>query len=293
MNHKIAVCFYGQPRTWQYCAPWIKAAFNPELGTNGAFRKFDTTNGINDSFMLARKTNLDVDYFFNAKDYNTFSNTSNKETERVSAEELAAIVAEYSPKGHSFTTLEQDDATVGRPGDWHFSRMISSMCAVNELKKAYEASENFVYDVVIMHRFDTLAGPRPESYLPTLLAKGVEPMSVYTTSSENFRMYRELWRTGFDDMVFAGDSLGIDMLTSYFYRKFENTVESNLNDIDYRLGPNVLISEAVHESAMVRRHIPGELAIVRSEADLNRHVLTSFKYHHEFWHTNHKSHGFK
>lgn len=288
MKLNIAILMYGQPRTWRYCAPWIKSAFSTGI-RRGVFSELTSVDALHPVFSTSNLADVHVDFFGATKTYNTYPNTGSVITEIVSDSEISELKTEFNFKAFTSTSIEEDTAKFLREGDYHFSRMFSSICAANELKRQYELETNTLYDIVVFHRFDALTGPTPHAYIDSLLHHHKEPMSIYTSTPQNFRMYLELWRSGFDDMIFSCDGLGADLLTAWLYRLFENDDTHN-NQVDYRVGPNLVISRAVSELNLLRRHINGvELAIARKEADLSKPVFESFNYHSQFWIDNHIS----
>ena len=286
MKFKIAVCVYGQPRTWKYCAPWILASLSSRDNMRGEFKKITEMRSLDHRFLPSALADVEVDYFLNIKNYNTFANFAEGIPEQdLPQSEIDEIIATYKPKKFSVTSKEDDAKYYGREGDWHYAKMASSMCASNDLKKQYEMETGELYDLVIFHRFDTLTGPTTGSLLDKILSMGIEPMTLFTATKADFRMYRELWKHGFDDMMFAGDTLTADLLMGWLYRQFESIVFEN--DVDFRFGPNVVLTRGAQQCSLNRRHADVQLAIVRDNADLSKPVLTSFQYHKDFWKSTH------
>ncbi len=283
MNFKIAVCLYGQPRTWRYCLPWIKASFPETIDSEVAkISDFDQFRFHTNQSMGAE---LSVDYFMHVKDYNTYQNTTINSIDRLTNQEISEIITAYNPKKHEVITLEQDVALHEREQWWHYRKMFDSISKAVALKRQHEQENDFVYDLVVLHRFDCLLGAKPTEVITNILRHGIEPMSIFTPTKDNFKMYNELWKSGFDDMVMCGDSLGIDLLCAWMYRKYEGESKNNL--VDYRLGPNVTITDAMHECNLTKRHVRGDIAIVRPNADLSKPVFENFMYHRYFWINNH------
>jgi hypothetical protein len=136
---RIAVCLFGQPRTWQKCINNWKEKFNH---------------------------NGEIDYFFHFWDYNTLPSLLASQPykckiddELISDDEKKQILDTLQPKKYSFESRKNIDywncdlTPDQKIGGW-CTEQYYSLYHVSLLKKQYELENNFRYDVVIRLRAD-------------------------------------------------------------------------------------------------------------------------------------------
>lgn len=116
---KLAVCVYGQPRSWRYTTEWILNQYT--------------------------HPDVEVDYFCAIKDY------QNDRT--VAPEEIAALIDAYKPVRHEVISRGE---YLGRA---NYSFYYKSMFAPIGLKNIHEARTHAQYDAVAFQRLDAMTGP--------------------------------------------------------------------------------------------------------------------------------------
>ena len=287
MKARIAMCMYGQPRTWKYCSDWILHAFPHSKVFDGAFSKPIRNTAFDFNWEVSDKIEIECDYFLDIKRQNFFNNSIEGGVDFVSDEEVDAMIKKFLPKKHVVTNIEEDEK-FKMGGYWHFARMFSSICRTMNLKKMHELETGAQYDLVVFHRYDSFLGPDPHKYLFEVFGNGIRPLMVYTSGGHTGRRYTERWQPGVDDMILMGDDLSMDLLSSWFERIFNHS--PNKCDINKFFGPNIAIEKAIQDCGILKfpmNHV--SVALARKEADLTRGIFESFEYHQEFWLHNHKA----
>jgi hypothetical protein len=130
-NKKIAVCFYGQVRTGDYCKSFISE-----------FLKIDQT---------------EIDIFCSTKNYDIFLRTNGNTKHDVDESDIADLFNYYNPKLQNIISYDDESpfvtsTDVTKDTSLFFSSFVDSIM----LKQQYEIMHNFVYDYVIMLRYDTI-----------------------------------------------------------------------------------------------------------------------------------------
>jgi len=130
-NKKIAVCFYGQIRTGDYCKSFISE-----------FLKID---------------DADIDIFCSTKNYDIFLRTDGGSKTDVAESDIIELFNYYNPKLQNIISYDDESPFVTgeditKDTGLFFSSFIDSIM----LKRQYESMHNFVYDYVIMLRYDTI-----------------------------------------------------------------------------------------------------------------------------------------
>lgn len=288
---RIAVCLYGQTRTAEYCAPWIKKSFDIPNGTE--MNIFSKTFDCYHTFLGKEPCNFHVDYFLHFKDYNIYVNTKgdpdflDAKPIKIDKAATARLIAAYKPK--RWEQLSYDNERNIIDGNKNtYATMFYSIASALRLKKEYEMETGIPYDYCFVHRFDTINGPFVTSFQDKVATSGFMPLTVYG-SSETLRWKWENWRLGPNDIFFGGDNLAVDMLLADISRLYSSDDQVMLGD-DIG-GPNIIIGRSAANSAVSlacdHSIIP---AVVRHSADLlNNPVFDSWQYHQNFWLSNHKS----
>jgi hypothetical protein len=130
-NKKIAVCFYGQIRTGDYCKPFISE-----------FLKID---------------HADIDIFCSAKNYDIFLRIAGSLKTDVAESDIDKLFNYYNPKLQNIISADDESpfktgTDITKDTGLFFSSFVDSIM----LKRQYESIHNFVYDYVIMLRYDTI-----------------------------------------------------------------------------------------------------------------------------------------
>ncbi len=133
---RIALCFYGQPRTAEYCFPYIEKFY---------------------------KSAYDIDAFCSVKPYNfgVFDGQTNIK-QPVSSETLELIKTTLLPK--QISVMKDDTDTTINIDNW---KVFNSAIASVMLKQEYAKNNNVSYDLTILQRYDSII--IPNNSLSTLL----------------------------------------------------------------------------------------------------------------------------
>lgn len=274
---RVAVCLYGQPRTAEYCSPWIKRSFSFQEGKEtrcwGKKKEFDGS---------IEYPTFSVDYFCDLKEFSTAGNFSGKwetPTSYHGDEYIQNIIDIYKPKKYVVTTKDEEDKiNFGNP---FYTPMFSSICKTVNLKQQVEIEENKLYDWVFITRYDNIVGPSISSLSDYVQNCGVKPLTVYSCGIFG-RMINESMRPGFNDTFFWGDSASIDFITSKMYKAWASNNKFEINHA-FNLGPNTFLGAALSDAGLVYEPAYVDFALVRQTADLTTPVFESWYYHKDFW----------
>jgi hypothetical protein len=216
---RVAVCFSGQLRDWQFA-----------------------TKNILNYFYTSGMPDVSVDYFIHTWDINTWrvSKENHNACTTTRHKDIKRIVKAYKPAAYHMSAY--DSGRWPRAWDPLFYSFEYSML----LKRQYELENNFVYDIVIKARPDTVYDPA--NHFP--FYHGILDGSCYTTT--NINMFpREFNMQCFDDVMFFGDSKTMDVMSGlYKYYNLKNKNSYILEksqtppiDIDTNiyLGPGTLL----------------------------------------------------
>ena len=215
---RIAICFSGQPRTWEKC----KDTWDELIG------------------LLQEKFNAEVDVFCQAWDFNTSSHAVivDKPVEflhftgqPISEDEKQRFVSELQPTDYIFEnefkslssvyeTLNQNKRYMisnGAPSIvWASSQFYSVMRSAH-LKKKYEFEHKFKYDMCIRMRYDLFLDEGQLSCLMDCDFKTPEYNTVYSCHSHiNDDIFPHVL---LGDVLFYSDSVTFDRICD-FYRWF-------------------------------------------------------------------------
>lgn len=287
---RIAVCLYGQPRTGIYTAPWIRECFNIPAGTeiNIYSKPFDSYHPL----LQRQQCEVEVDYFFNVKDYNIYFNTKgDPEWDQirpipVSESDLQQLVNLYQPRAYEVSSTDSERNLINGERNG-YTAMYYSISRAMRLKRQYEINNDINYDFCFAHRFDTMIGPYVTSFRDRLSGPGFNPLSILA-SSDILRWRWEMWRTGPSDVFFGGDNVAMEMLMADISRLWSSDDLIQLND--ELGGPNVTMHRSAGNASVKLDYDHNIIsAVVRHSADLSIPVFDSWQYHQQFWLSNHKS----
>jgi hypothetical protein len=218
---RVAVCFSGQLRDW----------------------KLAKTNILN-YFSTVDMPDVSVDYFIHTWDTNTWRFPKIDINEYVNRKhnDIIELVDTYKPVAYHMSAYD--------PKQWQYWAIWDPLFYSFEysilLKKQYELENNFVYDIVIKARPDTVYNPA--NRFP--FHRGILDGSCYTASDIS-RFSNEFNMQCFDDVMFFGGSKTMDVMSGlykYYHLKNKNShrLKLSLNppidlDVDIHLGPGTLL----------------------------------------------------
>lgn len=196
---RVALCFSGQLRTWKETVEQTKEFFH--IG----------------------KCEHQIDTFAHVWNYNTWIDLKyesvlngpkyvNSHNEPVSNEEIQEFNDTYK-----FIKLVSEDK---RPTDWsQWENPLYSFMRSIELKRQYELENNFEYDLVIKTRTDAVWG----------IPGGFEyelPQSLSVTAGlKGHKMTIEYFANDLNDVLFWGDSFGMDLLANTYRWHYKNMTD--------------------------------------------------------------------
>lgn len=185
---RIAVCFSGQARYWKESAANIKRFFE--------FEHPHPENGLE----------VETDYFIHTWDTNTWRlpKTDHSVYEDVKHNDGEAIKEMYKPK--DIIVEEYTKGKFKRSWDPMFYSFARSLM----LKRDYELSNNFQYDLVIKARMDVVYNPAMGFPL-----QRVWPGVCYTATPVS-KFASEFNYNNFDDVMFYGDSPTMDLISDLY-----------------------------------------------------------------------------
>ena len=277
---KIAVCLFGQLRTAEYCAPWIKETFN--------FSDYERETSLwkhnkhwHKERVYEKYTDpIEIDYFCDFKTVSFTSNDISAKKIQHNSVDIDKIRRLYNPAGEHITP-ENIDISL-RQDKPFMTPMFSSICRTVLLKQEHEIKNNFIYDAVFLHRYDVLSGPSPNMLRESFHQNGIQPLCIYGMGGANHRFLNEGFRAGFLDMIFWGDSFSIDALSARLYQYWAT---DNLHHLKHEFshGPNTALSIAANDAGLSYEPAPISYSIVRDTADLTIPVFDSFFYHTQYY----------
>jgi hypothetical protein len=215
---RVAVCFSGQIRDWKLASKNILTYFSP-----------------------AKDSGISVDYFIHTWDTNTwrFPKTDIHTYIDEKHNDISELVDTYKPVSYHMSEYHLDEwKLTWDPLFYSFEYSIM-------LKRQYELENNFVYDIVIKARPDTVYNPTKRFPFYHHVVDG----SCYT-ASEIARFSAEFNTQCFDDVMFFGNSKTMDVLSGlYKYydlkhrdnRNSEITVKQLNINTELHLGPGTLL----------------------------------------------------
>jgi hypothetical protein len=244
---RIAVCFSGQSRYWKESAANIKRFFE--------FNNPHPENGLS----------IETDYFIHTWDTNTWRlpKTDHNVFEDVKHNDHEDIKNTYLPKGCIIEEYSKERFI--RSWDPMFYSFARSMM----LKRDYELTHSFQYDLVVKVRLDVIYNPARQFPL-----QRVWPGVCYTSTPVS-KFPSEFNYNNFDDVLFYGDSPTMDLMGDLYNHhditrpleyQYKNQAELNLDPVLY-YGPGCLLYKymttlSIHPDGSR----PFEYAVVRSTA---------------------------
>ena len=183
---RIAICFSGQARTWEYCVENIK-------------RFFSTIGGGDNK----------IDYFIHTWDVNSYrGHTTLDRDQLTSFDDSKSLYDAYKPvefEVENFNTYVDCrkysfPITAWEPMYHSYKKSIN-------FKRCYELKHDFEYDIVIKARLDCIYDPDAPLTMPHIV-----PLVAYTSREIN-KMSLEFFYNDFDEALFFGDSLTMDLLS--------------------------------------------------------------------------------
>lgn len=200
---RIAVCMSGQLRTWEKC----------------------NTN----VFKLIDRLNHQVDFFCHTWDFDSIPrpiivSTGKEDTTLHSQETIKRMLETYKPVRFFIEdqkrNIEVLEDTISKgleiqnkkpPGAWTSPQFYGVMVA-SELKKEYELTYNFKYDVCIRLRYDQYIPENQIDYIIDILNQ-VEPNTIYTMHNREHNGYPKML---YGDVFWIADSLTYDKVAMFY-----------------------------------------------------------------------------
>lgn len=195
---RIAVCLSGQPRLWRIALPNIKQFFD-----------------FTDRTHPETAQTVHTDYFIHTWDINTWRRPQtdwNVATD-IAHGEIADIVSAYKPRAWHQDSF--DKTQFQRAWDPMFYSHARSVM----LKRDYEITNDFQYDLVVKARLDVIYDPQYKFPL-----QRVWPMMAYTSTPIS-KFPTEFNYNNFDDVMFYGDSATMDLIADLYstYKTLHST----------------------------------------------------------------------
>ncbi len=203
----IAVCFSGEPRTYNLCAQSINNFFNIP--------------------------NVNVKYFAHVWNSNSYKTPTSSGIEFDSEEYDIDFIRSDITKFYNFEKLEVENKFPNRP-DNPWDNLFYSDAKSNLLKKQYEEKHNIIFDVVVKCRFDLAF--LPGENLLNIIKKNHWSIHEKTIYSEIFLMTPEFFIPNIDDVFYYGSSMTMDIVQSNM-PYIANDFYGNLYDISETLNP--------------------------------------------------------
>tara|TARA_Y100000389_G_C17468560_1_gene528038 strand:+ start:2482 stop:3288 length:807 start_codon:yes stop_codon:yes gene_type:complete len=238
---RVAVCFSGQIRDWQFAKKNIL--------------KF---------FSAAHLNEVTVDYFIHTWDTNTWRFPKKHHHEFVDEKhnDFPQLVKIYSPVNYHMSVYKSREWKL--TWDPLFYSFEYSML----LKQQYELENNFTYDIVIKARPDIMYNPTKRFPFYHHVNNG----SCYT-ATDIARFPSEFNKQCFDDVMFFGDSKTMDIMSGlYKYYALKNRDSRNLEkttpqtdiNTELHLGPGTLLYQYAVKHNIHPDSYKIDYAIVRS-----------------------------
>ena len=207
----IAVCFGGEPRTYDMCAENIHNFFNipgrPDLDvkffahtwTNNTY-KTPIHDDPNKHGIKIENENLNLDFL--KEDLQKFYNFEKLKIEDKFPKQLLRKDSDVVPHDNG---LNIGVYCI----DW--DHLFYSDFQSNLLKRIYELENNMTFDIVVKMRFDLSFNPE-KTFLDLLdLHGGVFEKIIYSSVNP---MFSDYYRVQMDDCLYYGSSFSMDLLQS-------------------------------------------------------------------------------
>ena len=245
---RIAVCMYGQPRTWKKCVDWIQESYDLEGST--------------------------IDYFCNVKNYNTEKATGVKT--KISDAEIDQLLLDYSPKKHF---VEQIDGFNGHGG--FSSTMLSIVNSIN-LKQMYEQEKGILYDLCILQRYDCLTGPEQDWLYRFIVDTNPKTMAIYITK-DFIHFGQDCFKAGITDLLIMGHNTAMDALAANLINNFcpGSTMEKIVDAHLYT--PHVMLRDACMQNNIRIIEYAIDSLLIREDSNLEGGILQNWRELSDFW----------
>jgi hypothetical protein len=191
-SYRVALCFSGQARTWEYCVKNIKRFFSRETHPeNFAPVYYDT-------FIHTWDTNS----------YRPNTQTQEYTHELIDPGEFDRMKSAYNPKGFYVDSWQHflNTTKTTRSFDGMFYSFMKSV----HMKRQYELDNDFEYDMVIKVRLDTIYNPYNHFIVHTM-----SPLMCYSCTPVA-RFPHEFHYNNFDDVFYYGDSKTMDLVANVY-----------------------------------------------------------------------------
>lgn len=211
---RVAVCFSGQIRDWQFAK-----------------------KNILNYFSLPDQPDIKVDYFIHTWDTNTWRlpKTNHSIFKNKKHNDFEQLVNTYLPVNYHMSAYNLKEWKLAwDPLFYSFEYSIL-------LKQQYELENNFVYDIVVKARPDVIYNPETPFPFHRNMVSGI----CYTATFIS-RFPSEFNKPCFDDVMFFGDSKTMDLMSGiykYYNLKNKHIRYADPIDIDplVYLGPGTLL----------------------------------------------------
>lgn len=184
---KVAVCFYGQSRSWKRCIERNLEMFKQ----------------------------IDADFFCSVKNYNT--SIFSDEVEILDSAEIGELLFKIKPKKFFISHYEDEELI----GNGSYSKLYQSIAISTLLKQEYEIENKMEYDYVIYFRYDAMLGPE----IAWLSNFKPNPNTVHT-SVKDYQFYGECNSYGLSDVFMIMDSITSNRVANSLYGYFYNTMNT-------------------------------------------------------------------
>ena len=242
---RIAVCFSGEPRTWEIAHENISSFF-----------------AIDHIPYLREPHTVVVDAFVHTWTGNTWRRNGEWAHELLSSDEIEKIKATYSPIGFRVDQAEKAKTVWGS--------LFKSQMLSFHLKRKHEIASGFEYDLVIKARLDTIYPPGEKFNVHRMQA-----MNAYTTSPM-WRTPREYFATNFNEVIYYADSPTMDLIgdverkakVDCDWGHYDRVIATGHEHPQIKYGPGAYMYRYMVEHHIHPTHAPVllEYAIVREEA---------------------------
>jgi len=231
-NFKCAVLLSGESRTWELAKNNIKSFF--ERGVKCEF------NNIHRPFK--------VDYFIHTWDTNSWRDPTQPhgtkdsfKLEVIPSNTKQKMEDFYNPK---FIEIQPPiEFSINNP----WTSMFYSFTKTNQFKRTYELENDFIYDIVIKDRLDTIYNTKRPLHIK-------KPDSDYgnrvmwSFTNEISKMGNEFNYFNFDDVAWFCDSPTMDMISNLVYTLPSNPPIDNFHKpVKCYYGPGALIYDFMSE----------------------------------------------
>lgn len=215
MSLNIAICIWGQWRSGDICAPYIK------------------------NFFTAYDENINVDFFTSVKDYNLYENSSTPSNFNIDGNELLnKLESCYNPKKKKITK------DIVHENNYYGVKYIGMADAIM-LKKQYELENNIKYDLVFLARYDMLIWPTDyfrnlvrqiQKHHNLMKSNSIFSQSIILESNMRFRHHKKIiWCDSF--ILGTNNALDILVIELMNFLNYNNQEHVNrFHDIDTHTG---------------------------------------------------------